>query len=82
MTYKTREEYLSGITGRLNNTQIRLGTIDRLVRKGQPIDAKIIENLEETYKLGLKHLKTLGAIEEHRTYDVWYQRRLNGGDPL
>lgn len=81
-TMKSRDEYLIGITKRLDGVQERLGTLSRLVAKGQPVHQKYVDELENVYTLGLQHLRTLKATEELRAYTTWYARYLNGGDPL
>lgn len=79
---RTRNEYITGITKRLDTAQMQLGTIERVKRQGKTIDESLTDTWRATYEVGLKHLNKLGATEEHRAYTAWYERYLNGGDPL
>jgi hypothetical protein len=71
-----RDEYIVGITRRLDTMQERFGAVERLRKQGRNIEESVVTDLQVTYERGLEYLETLKAFPEYKAYRVWYQRYL------
>lgn len=79
---KTNDDPVSIITRKLDLLQERLGTYDRLQRRGATIDQKIIGGMEDLYAHNLQLLRDFKAYDDFRAYTTWWKRYWNNGDPL